>query len=92
MGFDPSVVMQVRRVHMQHLLASAGHLLHYLTALRSQIDSGRKVRVETEFYTLEGRAAIDRVSVDLKAGRITRFKLFDSEIGDRDVEVNYLGR
>jgi hypothetical protein len=77
---------------MQHLLSSAGHLLHYLTSLRSQIDMGRKIRVETEYYTLEGKAAIERVSLDLKAERITRFKLFDSVMGNRDVEVNYHGK
>lgn len=77
---------------MQHLISSAGHLLHYLTSLRPSLETGRKIRVETEHYTLEGRAAIDRVSLDLKAGRITHFKIFDSVLGDRDVEVNYLGR
>jgi hypothetical protein len=78
---------------MQHLLASAGSLLHYLTSLRSQLDTaGRKIRVETPDYTLEGKAGIDRVSLDLKAGRLIRFKLFDSALGNRDVEVNYLGK
>lgn len=77
---------------MQHLISSAGHLLHYLTSLRPALDGGRKIRIVTEHYTLEGKAAIDRVSLDLKAGRITHFRLFDSAVGDQDVEVNYLGR
>ena len=78
---------------MQHLLSSAGHLLHYLTSLRNQLEAGsRTIRVETADYTLEGKAAIDRVSLDLKAGRLTRFKLFDSAVGNRDVEVNYHGK
>jgi hypothetical protein len=77
---------------MQHLLSSAAGLLHYLTALRPHVDAGaREVRVQTDTYTLEGRAAIDRLSVDLRAGRLIRFKIFDSAVGDRDVEVNYHG-
>ena len=78
---------------MQHLLASAGPLLHYLTGLRSEVHGGsRTVRVETDQYRLEGKAAIERVSLDLKAGRLTRFKIFDSVLGNRDIEVNYLGQ
>jgi hypothetical protein len=77
---------------VQHLLSSAGHLLHFLTSLRSQVELGRKIRVETDQYTLEGKAAIERVSLDLKAGRLTRFKLFDSELGNHEVEVNYHGK
>ena len=78
---------------MQHLLSSAGHLLHYLTSLRAHIDAGtRTVRIETEDYILEGRAAVERASLDLKAGRLTRLRIIDSAIGSRDVEVNYLGR
>ena len=77
---------------MQHLLSSASHLLHYLTALRAPIDAGtRQVRAQTDEYSLEGKAAIDRLSVDLRAGRLVRFKLYDSEVGDRDIEVNYHG-
>jgi hypothetical protein len=77
---------------MQHLLSSAAGLLHYLTSVRQHIDSGtREVRVQTDSYTLEGKEAIDRLSVDLRAGRLTRFKLYDSVVGDRDIEVNYHG-
>jgi hypothetical protein len=77
---------------MEHLLSSASGLLHYLTAVRHHIDAGtREVKVQTESYTLEGKEAIDRLSVDLRAGRLTRFKLFDSVVGDRDIEVNYHG-
>jgi hypothetical protein len=77
---------------MQHLLSSTAGLLHYLTAARQQIDAGtREVRVQTESYTLEGKEALDRLSIDLRAGRLTRFKLFDSVIGDREIEVNYHG-
>ncbi|MEJ0004220.1 MAG: hypothetical protein WDN30_12940 [Pararobbsia sp.] len=77
---------------MQHFLSSAVNLMHYLTALRPHIEAGtRQVRAETEHYTLEGKEAIDRLSVDLRAGRLTRFKLYDTVVGDRDIEVNYLG-
>jgi hypothetical protein len=77
---------------MQHLLAAAGPLLHYLTSLRTEVSAGsRTVRVETDQYRLEGKAAIERVSLDLRAGRLTRVKIFDSVLGNRDIEVNYLG-
>jgi hypothetical protein len=77
---------------MQHLLSSTAGLLHYLAAARHQIVAGlREVRVQTDSYTLEGLEAIDRLSVDLRAGRLTRFKLFDSVVGDREIEVNYHG-
>ena len=77
---------------MEHFLSSASGLLHYLTGLRRHVDAGtRKIKAQTESYTLEGKDAIDRLSVDLRAGRLTRVKLYDSVIGDRDIEVNYLG-
>ncbi|CAB3791579.1 hypothetical protein [Pararobbsia alpina] len=77
---------------MQHLLSSATGLLHYLTTMRQLIDAdAREIKVQTESYTLEGKEAIDRLSVDLRAGRLIRFKLFDSVVGNRDIEVNYHG-
>ncbi|RKP49752.1 hypothetical protein [Pararobbsia silviterrae] len=78
---------------MQHLLSSASYLLHFMTSLRPFVQAGtRTIRVETDTYSLEGKAAIERISLDLKAGRLTRFRLFDSELGNRDVEVNYHGK
>jgi hypothetical protein len=77
---------------MEHFLASAQGLLHYLTGLRRHIDAGtRQIKAQTDDYTLEGKDAIDRLSVDIRAGRLTRVKLYDSVMGDRDIEVNYLG-
>jgi hypothetical protein len=77
---------------MQHLLSSVAGLLHYLTALRPHVDAGtREIRVQTDTYSLEGKDALERLSVDLRAGRLTRFKIFDSVLGDRDIEVNYHG-
>jgi hypothetical protein len=77
---------------MQHLLSSTAGLLHYLAEARRQLDGGaRVVRVQTDSYTLEGKEAIDRLAVDLRAGRLTKFKLFDSVVGDREIEVNYHG-
>jgi hypothetical protein len=77
---------------MQHFLSSSSHLLHYLTGLRAHIAAGtRQIKAQTEEYSLEGMAAIDRLSVDLRAGRLIRVKLYDSVVGDRDIEVNYHG-